>query len=604
MILTLSIWYVVVRTFMTAKHQRLSAIPSRVFMTFRNLLEAGQTTARTSRSVDKSVATLGGNGGDGGGRVDGRGCDHSLTTITNASSASVTLTGVRLHSTSVSDVGPTREYRVTSNKVAPLDVMARTPLPECMSSASDSDGDSGSGSDSEGDGAVTPLGMTKAAALGGGDTVTLQHPMVTEAVAASRRRIKRRDMRVESVSSFDFFGRRVSPSVWSHDHRMSYIVDDLDAPRDAGACMSGEIVGADGRHSVVAGAEHVAGSGSNHSGGNSSRDAATDARRSRDGGGSASPADGGNDGGGDGGDVPSTSRSTSARGDDAAVYDGGDVLDASLVKKPVVPSLQPRAVIQAMVNARRLVGGTVHYTLKAKVLGVTVTILLFTFASLINATLQLLYCVEVPTADASPALRLFVDGTLDCNMTGWQLPLLLMLIALLLFPAGIFAITRASRQRAVQGSYTVQAAHDLLTTRFRHECYWWECVMLTHRLLLAVLRNFLDRSPLMRIMATCTTCLSFFTLHVRVQPMVSPLANAAQAVLLGCQTLLSILVGIVYFASDNSRWLTDASVLPVVDAMILLLAFLVPVAVAVTRVGIMVVPMLLEARSRCRSRSL
>jgi hypothetical protein len=244
-----------------------------------------------------------------------------------------------------------------------------------------------------------------------------------------------------------------------------------------------------------------------------------------------------------------------------------------------------------------------YFTFKAKVLGAAVTILLFTFSSLITTTMQLLYCVDVPTPDGGVARRLFIDGTQECDMTGWQLPLLVLLCALALCPAVVFVLARASRRLASRGSFSVQVVHDILTARFRRECYWWESVLLTHRLVLAVARNFLDPYPLLRVVIVYLTCMFFFTLHMAVQPMVSREANVAQGVLLGCLLTLSAVVGVLFYATSevdgDARLPRDRRLLSLVDVVVAFSAFIIPVVATIVCAVVSVMPPLSVC---CRSR--
>ncbi len=79
--------------------------------------------------------------------------------------------------------------------------------------------------------------------------------------------------------------------------------------------------------------------------------------------------------------------------------------------------------------------------LRTRLVSAWITIVLFAYSTIVNATLKLVYCVHIPGTPTDEQ-RLFIDATVTCG--SWQAPLYLLLIALLVLPIAQFWLVRES----------------------------------------------------------------------------------------------------------------------------------------------------------------
>jgi hypothetical protein len=86
---------------------------------------------------------------------------------------------------------------------------------------------------------------------------------------------------------------------------------------------------------------------------------------------------------------------------------------------------------------------------KPRPVGVWISIALFTYSSLVNASLQLVYCVQVPGTSATESY-LFMDANVQCG--AWQVPFYVTLLLLLLMPVCQFYFVVYAKKRADSGA--------------------------------------------------------------------------------------------------------------------------------------------------------
>ena len=75
---------------------------------------------------------------------------------------------------------------------------------------------------------------------------------------------------------------------------------------------------------------------------------------------------------------------------------------------------------------------------------------------------------------------------------------------------------------------------------YRKKVYWWESVLMLHRLTLAVIYSFMSTVPMVQTMVSTVVCVIFAMVHAFVQPLRSPTAHTLQTFLLFCLVVVAL----------------------------------------------------------------
>ena len=188
--------------------------------------------------------------------------------------------------------------------------------------------------------------------------------------------------------------------------------------------------------------------------------------------------------------------------------------------------------------------GESMYTPLAESFAGFVTLALFSYSSLVQATLRLLYCVPITSADGSVQRRLFLEGSTLCDASGWQAPLYILLVVLLVFPVLLFAFLRHVKAAHARGNNHYALVFNNLCGVYHDEVYWWEAVHLSQRLLLSIIVTLLNSQPLIRSTLTTAVCVLFFALHLTYSPYMRRRSALAQSVFQVSLVSVSILCGL------------------------------------------------------------
>ena len=161
--------------------------------------------------------------------------------------------------------------------------------------------------------------------------------------------------------------------------------------------------------------------------------------------------------------------------------------------------------------------------LKTRLKGSALNWFLFTYTSALSATLKLLSCVDVPGSDRK---HLFMNASLDCSSVAWMVPLYIVLVVLVgvVIALPFVTVYLHKHQHIHRGMYRA------LSDPYRRECYWWESVLLSQRLLLSFFCTFLVQYPVFRLVLAGMVCLVCTFLHLSYKPIHSPHGQMAQAV--------------------------------------------------------------------------
>jgi hypothetical protein len=150
------------------------------------------------------------------------------------------------------------------------------------------------------------------------------------------------------------------------------------------------------------------------------------------------------------------------------------------------------AVLRLLVAAAPLLAAKHFGGLRARFPGALAQLLLVAYATLTTTTLQLLRCIPMPDGKRV----LFLAGATDCSYFGWQLPLYVLMLALVALPAApllVFGARRlpphwqlAKKAEAARfpASPTAQALRAALTKPFAEEYWHWPALLALQRLLM------------------------------------------------------------------------------------------------------------------------
>ena len=169
----------------------------------------------------------------------------------------------------------------------------------------------------------------------------------------------------------------------------------------------------------------------------------------------------------------------------------------------------------------------------ARYIAAAVNVSLTAYAAVSTAVLKLLRCVSTPRS------VLFIDGSVLCSFLGWQLPLLLLLLALAAFPVVVLVGARWAVDRASARAIGVRRA---LVAPYRRGQHGWEAALVLQRLLLALLFTFASTGGGAVVFAVVTTalCVCALVANVVVAPLRSVVAHRLQTVLLVCLCALAL----------------------------------------------------------------
>ena len=185
----------------------------------------------------------------------------------------------------------------------------------------------------------------------------------------------------------------------------------------------------------------------------------------------------------------------------------------------VVKQLTQGSAAFPVLHRRGSVGTRDKLSLVAELAAAGVALMLFIYTSILQATLRLLYCVPVPSQDANvPLSRLFLHGATQCDTSGWQAPLFLILIALLAFPVLLYKFAGVVRREMEMGNKHFVIINANMCSVYLDRYYWWDSVQLTQRLLLSTIATFANTQPLIRSVLTTMVCLVSLVVHMVYRP--------------------------------------------------------------------------------------
>lgn len=166
-----------------------------------------------------------------------------------------------------------------------------------------------------------------------------------------------------------------------------------------------------------------------------------------------------------------------------------------------------------------------------KCLGAGITWLLFAYSPLLSTTLTFLTCVSVP---GSPDTYLYKNATQQCTAE-WIAPLAIMTAVLVGFAVALPWL--ASHVRQGHKGHTT-ATHRALCGSFQPQYYWWETVLVAHRLFMSFLDTFMSQYPIIHLASAAIVCLLCTVAHITLAPMAHNSTQRLQTCLLVSLTVV------------------------------------------------------------------
>lgn len=212
--------------------------------------------------------------------------------------------------------------------------------------------------------------------------------------------------------------------------------------------------------------------------------------------------------------------------------------------------------------------------MRAKYIAAGLNLLLTVYSSLLVTVVAMLHCVHVPGQPAD-VMSLYIQGSIRCDYTGWQLSYVFAAVLLVAAPLIIpfatswAAIRRIGLQKSIDGDYVV--AEELRRRSWKDDVCegvlmafvapygstvpWWEAVMMLHRLCLAFLFTFASETPAMQSLLSVMMCVFFLAAHMYQRPFNRPESQGLQTTLL---LSLAIVALVKVFSSSQVQLATPS----------------------------------------------
>lgn len=178
---------------------------------------------------------------------------------------------------------------------------------------------------------------------------------------------------------------------------------------------------------------------------------------------------------------------------------------------------------------------------RAKLVTAAVNFGLTAYATLTVAALKMLHCVWVP-GTPSEERRLFVQASVVCNYSGWQVPYILLVAILVAIPAVLpFAAAWSCRPGGSVWDTDVRlGVRRAVVDSYHQRAYWWEAALMAQRLSLGLTVTFGASKPGVQAIVMTLLCFTFGYMHTIVAPMRPSTAQTLQSVLLFCLGVVAL----------------------------------------------------------------
>jgi hypothetical protein len=266
---------------------------------------------------------------------------------------------------------------------------------------------------------------------------------------------------------------------------------------------------------------------------------------------------------------------------------------SSLEFTPLIQRQQSSSELEECDDATQL-------TLSVRLAASGLSLMLMVYATLLFGAAKLLHCVHVP---GFAEQRLFIQGSAVCNYGEWQSPYVVVFVVLAALPFVLAALTRWSVASSVmqppgkRWAYLAKLAiRRAVVSPYTSRLYWWESVLMLHRLLLVAAFTFLSSRPILQVVVAVVICSAFMFVHVFCRPMRDGVIQTMQSVLLACLSLAALggVLSAARLSLGSAR--KDAESQRVLDGMEITFGFVVPCVAFLIASGVLCLRRLRSSR--------
>ena len=228
---------------------------------------------------------------------------------------------------------------------------------------------------------------------------------------------------------------------------------------------------------------------------------------------------------------------------------------------------------------------------RSRLVAAVIVLCLFAYSVFLSVILRLVHCIQLP-GESSARRVLYVQGSVACSYSGWQAGYVLALALAVAVPVALPLFATWAMQRAgfEQSSWSCDVHIGFkraLVRAYTPQRYWWEAILLLHRLLLALTYTFGDDKPAVQTAIGAIVNALFLALHIHLRPMRDMAAQYLQTVLLFCVCVVALSQ---MFAASQLQLASAGAVQRSVEefeVLELLFGYVVPItAVLVSTVGV------------------
>lgn len=235
--------------------------------------------------------------------------------------------------------------------------------------------------------------------------------------------------------------------------------------------------------------------------------------------------------------------------------------------------------VAVSIQAHHSDASTMSY--RSRLIAAGVNFGLTAYSAFVTVVVQMLHCVSTPSQHGASS-RLFIQGTVSCDLGGWQVGYVIGLALLVVVPLGLILLSRWSLRIKTTSSGSLKddarlgVARALYAPYVSEHAHYWESVLMTHRFALALLFTFATSMPVIQSGLRALITSLMLLLHVYNQPMRGTDSQMYQTVLLVCLLLVTMSKDFESSLLQVASPLSDTSATDYAAVITLLFGYVVP----------------------------
>ena len=195
--------------------------------------------------------------------------------------------------------------------------------------------------------------------------------------------------------------------------------------------------------------------------------------------------------------------------------------------------------------------GVTGFTYRGSIIAAIVNLLLLAYSVVLSSVVKLLHCVRVPGTPLGSSY-LFIQGSVACDYSRWQLGYVFAMIALGAVPIVVLLVAACAtnrlacalggllgRCRALRRDTRLGVQRSVVLT-YDPTLFWWEAVLMVHRLALSLVYTLASVYPVIQTTSAAVLCIASLTVHLLCRPFRDAPTQALQTLLLLCLTVVAL----------------------------------------------------------------